>query len=63
MKTLALLALTLLLAGCSSDREDQAFFERGWIKPEEGASRRMYGLRAPGTPVAPEKSDQGADVR
>ena len=50
MRALALLALTLLLAGCSTNREDQAFFEQGWIKPEEGASRRMYGTRTPATP-------------
>ena len=53
MKVLAALALTLLLSGCSTNREDQAFFEHGWIKPEEGANRRMYG---PGVPPAPEKS-------
>ena len=50
MKPLALLALTLLLAGCSTNREDQAFFEQGWIKPEEGASRRMYGRPTSPTP-------------
>ena len=55
MKVLAALALTLLLSGCSTNREDQAFFEHGWIKPEEGASRRMYG---PGVPPAPEKSNE-----
>ena len=54
---LALLALTLLLAGCSTNREDPAIFEQGWIKPEEGASRRMYGLRPP---PAPEKAAEPA---
>ena len=57
MRALAALALTLLLSGCSTNREDQAFFEQGWIKPEEGASRRMYGLRRP---PAPEKAAEPA---
>ena len=57
MKPLALFVLTLLLVGCSSDREDQAFFEQGWVKPEEGASRRMYGR--PVSPT-PEKSAEPA---
>ena len=50
MRALALLLLTLLVAGCSTDREDQAFFEQGWIKPEEAANRRMYGPRVPPSP-------------
>ena len=57
MRALALLALTLLFAGCSTNREDQAFFEQGWVKPEEGASRRMYGRP---TAPTPEKSAEPA---
>ena len=57
MKTLALLTLALLLAGCAKDDEDRAFFNEGWIKPEEGANRRMYGLRQP---AAPEKASEPA---
>ena len=57
MKAFAHLALALLLAGCSTDREDQAFFEQGWVKPEEGASRRMYGRP---TAPTPEKSAEPA---
>ena len=45
MKARAALALALLLAGCSTDNEDRAFFEQGWIKPEAGANQRMYGTR------------------
>ena len=45
MKALALLSLTLLLAGCAKDNDDRAFFERGWLKPEQGADQRMYGAR------------------
>ena len=56
MRALALLTLTLLLAGCSTNREDQAFFEQGWVKPEEGANRRMYGRRTPPAPPAPEEA-------
>ena len=43
MKALAALALALLLCGCSTDNDDRAFFEQGWIKPEAGANQRMYG--------------------
>ena len=43
MRALALLAVALLLAGCAKDSDDRAFFNSGWIKPEEGANRRMYG--------------------
>ena len=57
MRPLAALALALLLAGCATDNEDRAFFNDGWLKPEEGANRRMYGLRPP---VEPEKSSQPA---
>ena len=55
MRTLAALALALLLAGCATDNEDRAFFNDGWMKPEEAANRRMYGQR---TPVTPEKSSE-----
>ena len=57
MRTLAALALALLLAGCAKDNEDRAFFNDGWMKPEEAANRRMYGQR---TPVAPEKPSEPA---
>ena len=63
MRSLALLALTLLLAGCSSDREDQAFFEQGWVKPEQGANRRMYGARQPGAPETPAPTPPPTDAR
>jgi len=36
MKTLAaliLLTATVFLAGCSTDPDDQAFFEKGWRHP------------------------------
>ena len=57
MKALAALALALLLAGCATDNEDRAFFNDGWIHPDEGANRRMYGQRVPPTP---ENSSQPA---
>ena len=60
MRPLAALALALLLAGCSTDREDQVFFEQGWIKPEQGANRRMYGPRVR---VAPESLGQPDGTR
>ncbi len=60
MRALVFLALAALLAGCSTDREDQVFFEQGWIKPEEGANRRMYGLRPPPTPKKAAESAEPA---
>ena len=57
MRPLAALTLALLLAGCATDNEDRAFFNEGWVKPEEGANRRMYGLRPR---VAPEKASEPA---
>ena len=50
MRPLAALALALLLAGCAKDNEDRAFFNDGWMKPEEAANRRMYGPRVPPSP-------------
>jgi len=44
MRPLAALAALLLVAGCSTNREDQAFFETGWVKPQEGSDRRLYGV-------------------
>lgn len=43
MRALALLAVALCLGGCSTDSDDRAFFNSGWLKPEDGANRRMYG--------------------
>ena len=57
MRTLAALILALLFAGCAKDNEDRAFFNDGWMKPEQAANRRMYGPRPPGTP---EKSSEPA---
>jgi hypothetical protein len=57
MKTLALLTLALLLAGCATDNEDRAFFNEGWLNPDEAANRRMYGPRVP---PSPENSSQPA---
>jgi len=31
----------LLLAGCASSLEDRAFFQKGWVHPEEAAEKRM----------------------
>jgi hypothetical protein len=45
MKMLAALALALFLAGCAKDNEDRAFFNEGWVKPDQAANRRMYGNR------------------
>ena len=50
MRTLAALGLGLLFAGCATERDDQAFFNRGWLKPEEGANRRLYGEPKPAAP-------------
>jgi hypothetical protein len=43
MRSLALLAVALCLGGCSTDSEERAFFNGGWIRPEDGANERMYG--------------------
>ena len=59
MKALAALTLALLLAGCATDTEDQAFFNDGWLHPDEGANRRMYGQRVP---PSPEKASQPIDT-
>ena len=57
MRPLAALALALFLAGCATDAEDRAFFNTGWIKPEAGANRRMYGPRTPAAPEKPAEPD------
>jgi hypothetical protein len=44
---LLLLTTVLSFSGCSTNKEDQAFFERGWIKPDKAADERMYGAKAP----------------
>jgi hypothetical protein len=36
---LALVAL--IITSCSSDPEDRRFFGTGWMKPEDGANRRL----------------------
>ena len=63
MRASAFLMLAVLFAGCSSDREDQAFFEQGWIKPEQGANRRMYGARQPGARETPAPTLPPTDAR
>ncbi len=50
MRAWAALSAVLFLAGCSTNREDQAFFETGWVKPQAAADRRLYG--PPTTPDA-----------
>jgi len=47
MKALAAFALALTLGGCATDNEDRAFFDEGWLKPEEGATRRLYRNQMP----------------
>ena len=39
---LLLLALCLLLGGCSTDYEDRAFFETGWRHPGENDARLAH---------------------
>ena len=55
MRALVTLTLGLLFAGCATEYDDRAFFNTGWVKPEEGANRRMYGERdkVPTEPPAP----------
>lgn len=43
MRAWVALFAVLLLSGCSTNREDQAFFETGWVKPQAAADRRLYG--------------------
>jgi len=51
-----LLALALALAGCSTSREDQAFYESGWLWPRK--------LDTPDRAVtAGEKADAAAAAR
>ncbi len=57
MRALALLAVALFLAGCAKDNDDRAFFNSGWIKPEEGANRRMYGLPERHSTDKPDRAD------
>jgi hypothetical protein len=45
MKALAAIMFASFLVGCSKDADDRAFFGTGWVKPEEGATRRMFGDR------------------
>ena len=60
MRTLAALTFALLLTGCATDNEDRAFFNDGWLRPDEGANRRMYGPRVP---PSPERAAQPAEAR
>ena len=46
MKTL-LCAVLALLSGCQADQESRDFFYSGWVNPEQGANRRMYGTDLP----------------
>ena len=62
MKYAFAVSLIVLLAGCASDAEDRAFFNRGWMAPEKGAEARLnqpFGesLKTPSRP----SSDDGAD--
>jgi len=57
MRAIAALTVALLLAGCAKDNEDRAFFNDGWMHPEESANRRMYGPRTPITPDTPAPTD------
>jgi hypothetical protein len=50
MKFVLLLLLLPLLAGCASDPDDRAFFNRGWINPKE--------LDQPPKASKPSKSDK-----
>jgi hypothetical protein len=34
-------ALAVLLAGCETSAADRAFFQEGWLHPEQGAEKRM----------------------
>ena len=60
MRSLAALTFALLLAGCASDNEDRAFFNDGWLHPDEAANSRMYGPRVP---PSPERTAEPADAR
>jgi len=42
MKYAFVVSLIVLLAGCASDPEDRAFYNRGWLLPEKGADERLY---------------------
>jgi len=41
------LAISTLLGGCIGDQESRDFFYSGWVNPERGANRRMYGTDLP----------------
>ena len=58
MRALALLAVALLLGGCATDSDDRAFFNTGWLKPEDGANRRMYGSPERRSPDKPDRLDE-----
>jgi hypothetical protein len=42
MRYIFALLASALFAGCATGKEDAAFFNTGWLKPEEGANERMY---------------------
>ncbi len=58
MRSLALLAVALLLGGCATDSDDRAFFNTGWVKPEDGANRRIYGAPESRSPDKPDHRNE-----
>ena len=54
MKFLSAALIALLFTGCEADQEERDFFYSGWVHPEQGANRRMYG-----TDKAPEDMREG----
>lgn len=63
MRTLAALGLALILCGCAKDNEDRAFFNEGWVKPQEGADRRMYQDYATPKPAPKPADERTLDAR
>ena len=63
MRSLAAFALGLLFAGCATERDDQAFFNTGWVKPQEGADRRLYGVPKSAAPEPGEEEMGKPPVR
>jgi len=58
MRTLAALAVALVFGGCAKDNEDRAFFNEGWVNPEEGATRRLYRSQVPLKGAEERKQDE-----
>ena len=42
-----LCTILALLSGCTADQETRDFFYSGWVNPERGANRRLYGTDYP----------------